>query len=270
MRSAVVAIVTLVLACACAGTETEPEPQPECCTVDELIALTVAGVPAATLVDTLRVSSVVVPSDPATVARLQQNSVDPSVIAVITGPACECPIRVVPAAPPELARPDVIPCCTADWAIARTQHQVPVTRSLHDAMMKGANEALSASDLERMNAAGVPAELVHTLNGGPCACGADVSSDASTPSGPPPLQIQVKDPGGRRFEVMNLSNREYTNVTITVNDEYVYSLRKLKERAGDSISVGSFTSKKNGSELKKGEMKRMYIRSDQGVWSGTF
>ena len=265
-RSAIVAIFSLVLALACAGTE--PEPEPECCTVDELIALTVAGVPAATLVDTLRVSSIVVPSDPATVARLQQNSVDPTVISVVTGPSCECPTRVIPAAPAEPARPDTIPCCTADWAIARTQDQVPVTRSVHDAMMKGANEALSANDLERMNAASVPAELIHTLNGGPCGC--DIGNATPTASGPPPLQLQVKDPDGRRFELMNLSNTEYTNVTITVNDEYVYSLKRLKERAGDSISVGSFTSKKNGSELKKGEMKRMYIRADQGVWSSTF
>lgn len=87
----------------------------------------------------------------------------------------------------------------------------------------------------------------------------------------PSLRIAVNQTGRKSFEVVNLSNRDYTNVTIVMNGEFQYRLKKLKNNAGDAMRYANFRSRRDGSEPGRSDrLRSMVITSDQGRWSQSF
>ena len=87
----------------------------------------------------------------------------------------------------------------------------------------------------------------------------------------PPLDITVNVTGKKTFEVVNLSKRDYTNVTVVMNGEYQYRLKKLNASAGDSMRYGNFVSRRSGAPpTRKVRLSSLTIQADQGSWSRRF
>ncbi|MCB9678237.1 MAG: hypothetical protein H6737_24260 [Alphaproteobacteria bacterium] len=91
---------------------------------------------------------------------------------------------------------------------------------------------------------------------------------------PPPvaaaagLDLAVKVTGRKTFELVNLSKQDYTNVTVVLNGEYQYHLKKLVGNAGDSMRYGNFVSRRTGAAPSgKEAIHSVFVKSDQGSWS---
>jgi len=163
------------------------------------------------------------------------------------------------------------PCCSVQDII--DLHQSGVTSELIIATIRtsGTDLDLTADEITSMDAVGVPAEVIDVLNGGPCICEEipEPVADADPGGeGPPPLNVTVRYSGGRSFELINLSKTQYTGLTLVINGEYQYRLKRLPPGGNDSIRLVSFVSRSNGEEMKpKVGMKTLTVTADQGSWS---
>ncbi len=174
-------------------------------------------------------------------------------------------------------------CCTVDDVIRLTSDGMSDELIIATLRTTGVDLALTADDITHMQTSGVSEQVIDVANGGPCVCEEIPEpppvATASTPRPPGPapepaaagLKLAVKYGGGKSFELVNLSTRNYTNVTVLVNDEYQYRLKKLKANAGDFMRLHSFISRKTGAEAsKKLRMKKIHVKCDQGTYSRTF
>ncbi|MEZ4321724.1 MAG: hypothetical protein R3F61_29890 [Myxococcota bacterium] len=100
---------------------------------------------------------------------------------------------------------------------------------------------------------------------------APVAAVAAAPSpAASPLKLAVNVTGKKTFELVNLSQSDYTNVTVVLNGEYQYRVKKLVRNAGDSMRYGNFVSRRTGAEPdRKVELKSIQVTTDQGSWSRT-
>ncbi len=181
------------------------------------------------------------------------------------------------AAPVEVEEDTDAACCSVDDVIQLHQEGVDDALIIATLRTSGTDVDLTTDDIVTLNNAGVSGEVIDVLNGGPCLC-EDIpepepvpTGGSPAPTGPPPLRLAVKWNGGRNMEVVNLSKGDYTNVTMVINDEYQYRLKKLKANAGDFIRFKSFVSRRTGAEAKgKLDMKKIWISADQGSYSRTW
>jgi len=167
---------------------------------------------------------------------------------------------------------DDAPCCSVEDIVEL--HATGVSAELIIATIRtsGTDLDLTAAQISSMNTAGVPAEVIDVLNGGPCVCEEIPEPVADAPKeGPPPLNVTVKYSGGRSFELINLSQTQYTGLTLVINGEYQYRLKRLPAGGKDNIRLVTFVSRRTGEELKpKLGMKSLTVTADQGSWSKSF
>lgn len=169
------------------------------------------------------------------------------------------------------------PCCSVDDVVRLRMEGVSDEVVIATLRTSGTDLDLTTDDIITMTNAGVSPEVIDVLNGGPCVCEELPEPEPlpvatkGKPAGPPPLRLAVKYTGGKNMEVVNLGTRDYTNVTMVINDEYQYRLKKLKGNAGDYIRFKSFVSRRTGAEAKgKIKMRKIVISADQGVYSRTW
>jgi hypothetical protein len=171
------------------------------------------------------------------------------------------------------------PCCSLEDVIRLTTEGVSDELIINTLRTSGTDLDLSADDVVRLTEAGVSPEVVDVLNGGPCVCEPIEMPEPMVAGEPGPspkpdaarsLHIAVNYSGGKSMEIVNLSKNDYTNVTLVVNDEYQYRVKKLKGNAGDFMRFSSFVSRRTGAEAKKIDMKSIVITADQGTYSRTF
>ena len=171
------------------------------------------------------------------------------------------------------------PCCSVNDVIRLHQEGVEDAVIIATLRTSGTDLALTTDDIVAMNNAGVSGEVIDVVNGGPCVCEEIpepeplpvAAGPSPAPSGPAKLRLAVNWNGGRNMEVVNLGTKDYTNVTMVINDEYQYRLKKLKGNAGDFVRFKSFISRRTGAEAKgKLEMRKIVITADQGSYSRTW
>jgi hypothetical protein len=169
------------------------------------------------------------------------------------------------------------PCCSVDDVVRLHREGVGDELILATLRTSATDVELSADDIVTLNDAGVSAEVIDVLNGGPCLCEELPEPEPAASGGPEPddgparLRLAVNWNGGRNMEVVNLGTADYTNVTMVINDEYQYRLKKLKGNAGDFVRFKSFVSRRTGAEAKgKIDMKKIVITADQGIYSRTW
>lgn len=173
-------------------------------------------------------------------------------------------------------------CCSVDDVIEMTASGVE-PQVINDAIRtSGTDLDLSAEDITRMAASDVDATVIDTLNGGPCECVGDavpavadpqptLSPATATPDAVPKgLNVAVKYSGGKSFELVNLSNTTYTGLSLVVNNEFQYGLKKLPKKSADNIRMSTFVSRKTGASAKKVKIKTIYVSADQGTYSRSF
>lgn len=164
-------------------------------------------------------------------------------------------------------------CCTVDDIVAMHGQGVSNQVMIDAIRTAGRDLALSADDLTRLDAAGVDATVIDVLNGGPCVCAAPEETPAAAAAPSPKangLRLRVVYKGGRTLEVVNLSSTTYTGVTVLLNGEYQYQLKRLPAGKTDVMRYGSFRSTRTGKELKKGKLQSVRITAKQGAYSQTF
>ncbi|MEZ4322987.1 MAG: hypothetical protein R3F61_36310 [Myxococcota bacterium] len=170
------------------------------------------------------------------------------------------------------------PCCSIDDVIRLTQEGVSDELIIYTIRTSGTDLDLSADDIVLLTNHQVSPEVIDVLNGGPCVCEAREEPVEPAPTGgtqPEPvgaksLHVAVKYSGGKSMEVVNLSKTDYTNVTVVINDEYQYRLKKLKANAGDFMRFSSFILRRTGAEGKKIDVKTVSITADQGTYTRSF
>ncbi|MBW2255833.1 MAG: hypothetical protein JRI25_14715 [Deltaproteobacteria bacterium] len=164
------------------------------------------------------------------------------------------------------------PCCSVEDIVKL--HATGISDELIIATIRTSQTDLdlTAEQISLMNARGVTAEVIDVLNGGPCVCEEVPEPVAEVPKeGPPPLNVTVKYSGGRSFELINLSQTQYTGLTLVINGEYQYRLKRLPAGGNDNIRLVTFVSRRTGEELKpKLGMNSLTVTADQGAWSKSF
>ena len=172
-------------------------------------------------------------------------------------------------------------CCSVE-DILELQRQGVEPEVMIDAIRtSGTDLALSARDIADLSAAGVDRTVIDVLNGGPCVCAdteALVAEEEEQRGGtrprprtePASLRLKVVYDGGRNFEVVNLSGTTYTNVTVILNGEWQYKLKRLPGGKADSMRFASFRSLKTGEELKNTKLRSVAITAAQGSYSQSF
>ncbi len=116
-----------------------------------------------------------------------------------------------------------------------------------------------AEEVVQLSTAGCPDAVILKLQGEE-----PPEDDAAEEAPPPTLDVDIIQ--GKAFiDLRSLTDRQLTRLTLVVNGQYSYKLSKLAPRDTDSIRKGSFKDK-NGTKFN-GNIKRIYIRADQGVYS---
>lgn len=167
-------------------------------------------------------------------------------------------------------------CCDVEGVIRMTEAGVEPAVIVDTLRTSGTDLDLSDADVIRLAQAGVDREVIDVLNGGPCVCevptepeeAAVVVDDGETGNS---LRLAVNKKGSKAFEVVNLSSTPYTNVTVVLNGEYQYRLKKLAPNAGDSMRYGNFVSRRTGQEpTGKTKLQSLAVSADQGSFAKYF
>lgn len=168
------------------------------------------------------------------------------------------------------------PCCSVEDILAMQQQGVATEVMIDAIRTSGTDLALTARDIGDLTAAGVDREVIDVLNGGPCVCAAQpeprpgsVIPEPAEPDGAS-LNVRVVHDGGKSFEVVNLSSVTYTDVTVVINGEWKYQLKRLPAGKGDVMRYGNFRSMKTGEELRKGKLQTVTVRARQGSYTQSF
>lgn len=124
--------------------------------------------------------------------------------------------------------------------------------------------SVGVDDLIALKAANVSDPVILALQG---------TAPAVAPAGSPPKLSLATDyvQGARSFQLTNRSGVEYSNVRITVNGSYVYTLKRLPASSSDSIRLASFVSQSSGQELTAKEgISSIKVVATQGAWSHSY
>lgn len=170
-------------------------------------------------------------------------------------------------------------CCSVEDVLELQRQGVDPEVMIDAIRTSGTDLALSASDIADLTAAGVDRGVIDVLNGGPCVCQEDGEAQADDGEAParsskgkevPPLRLRVVYTGGKSFEVVNLSSTTYTGVTVILNGQWQYKLKRLPGGKADVMRFGNFRSLKTGEELRKTKLRSITIRAAQGSYSQSF
>lgn len=132
---------------------------------------------------------------------------------------------------------------------------------------------LSAQDVIALSEAGCSDAVINALRGTPVDEEPEVeeapaaSGGAAAKAEPARVSMSVVQ-GTLLMDVKNNSGSTLTNVRMTVNGQYFYTLQKIGPHDTDSVRKGSFKSK-DGVKFN-GQADKIYIATDQGVYSQTF
>ena len=167
-------------------------------------------------------------------------------------------------------------CCDVEGVIRMTEAGVDPAVIVDTLRTSGTDLELTDADVIRLAQAGVDREVIDVLNGGPCVCEAlpePTEAVAAVDDGETgnSLRLAVNKTSSKSFEVVNLSSTPYTNVTVVLNGEYQYRLKKLAPNAGDSMRYANFVSRRTGQEPKgKTKLQSLAISADQGSFAKNF
>lgn len=167
-------------------------------------------------------------------------------------------------------------CCTLDEVQEMCTSGVSEALILSTLETADSTPELGAQDVIALSSAGCPDAVIAALQGTELPPEEEVEEEAeAAPAAAetkkkeeiPFLGMQVVQ-GAMFIDVKNTSKTRYSNLTLTVNGQYSYSLPKLDAYDTDSVRKGSF---KDGNGTKfNGNVQKIYIRADQGHYSQSF
>ncbi|MCP4808719.1 MAG: hypothetical protein GY913_16290 [Proteobacteria bacterium] len=162
-------------------------------------------------------------------------------------------------------------CCTLDEVIEMCSAEL--SNELIISTVETATEPLelSAQDVIKLSEAGCSDAVINSLRGTPVdEVEEEIAEEAAPAAGktekkdqPPTVAMSVVQ-GALMMDVTNNTAGTLTNVRMTVNGSYFYTLSKITAHDTDSVRKGSFKSK-DGVKFN-GTADKIYISTDQGVY----